>query len=158
MVRPICGSALPRPAADDGSAPLVTLLRTRRARWRRAVALSACLLAAPAAAARDPVPAVPPAPVYEPADTLEGNFLAAYIAGAARDTAAAASYYREAVKGDPRNPELLERAFVALLADGAMPEAFRVAERLTARDDANGLAHLALGVKSLKARQYGVAR
>ena len=67
---------------------------------------------------------------YEPAESLEGNFLSAYIAGASKDTAAAASFYREAVKGDPRNAELLERAFVSLLADGAMTDAFRAAERL----------------------------
>jgi hypothetical protein len=33
--------------------------------------------------------------------------------------------------GDPRNAELLERSFVALLADGSLPEAFRAAEKLT---------------------------
>ena len=98
------------------------------------------------------------APAYEPADSLEGNFLAAYIAGASRDTAAAATYYREAVKGDPRNAELLERSFVALLADGAVQEAFRAAERLTARDASNGLAQLTLGVQKLKAKQYAAAR
>jgi tetratricopeptide (TPR) repeat protein len=101
---------------------------------------------------------LPPSPAYEPADSLEGNYLAAYIAGVARDTVAAASYYREALKGDPRNPELLERAFVAFLADGAMPEAFRAAERLVTRDTQNGLAHLTLGVRQLKAKQFANAR
>ena len=95
---------------------------------------------------------------YEPAESLEGNFLSAYIAGASKDTAAAASYYREAVKGDPRNAELLERAFVSLLADGAMTDAFRAAERLATRESSNGLAQLALGVRQLKAGQYGPAR
>ena len=42
--------------------------------------------------------------MFQPAESLEGNFLAAYIAGAARDTAAAATFYREALKEDPRNP------------------------------------------------------
>jgi tetratricopeptide (TPR) repeat protein len=96
--------------------------------------------------------------VLEPAASLEGNFLAAYIAGASRDTAAAATFYREAIKADSRNAELLERAFVAFLADGAMQEAFRAAERLTARDGSNGLAQLVLGVRSIKARQYAAAR
>ncbi|GEP10883.1 Beta-barrel assembly-enhancing protease [Methylobacterium gnaphalii] len=95
---------------------------------------------------------------YEPAESLEGNFLSAYIAGAAKDTAAAASFYREAVKGDPRNAELLERAFVSLLADGAMTDAFRAAERLSTREGANGLAQLSLGVRQLKAGQYSAAR
>jgi tetratricopeptide (TPR) repeat protein len=120
-----------------------------------ALALSAaCLTAAPAQAAREETGTE----VLEPANSLEGNFLAAYIAGASRDTAAAATFYREAIKADPRNVELLERAFVAFLADGSMPEAFRASERLIARDGSNGLAQLVLGVRSIKARQYSAAR
>ncbi|MEA1833291.1 tetratricopeptide repeat protein [Methylobacterium durans] len=95
---------------------------------------------------------------YEPAESLEGNFLSAYIAGVSRDTAAAANFYREAVKADPRNAELLERAFVSMLADGALPDAFRAAERLTTKDGANGLAQLALGVRQMKAGQWAGAR
>ena len=95
---------------------------------------------------------------YEPAESLEGNFLSAYIAGAARDTTAAATYYREAVKADPRNAELVERAFISLLADGALPDAFRSAERLVSRDATNGLANLALGVRQIKAGQWAAAR
>jgi tetratricopeptide (TPR) repeat protein len=119
---------------------------------------AACAVASPAAAARSLSPRAPAPAPFERASSLEGNFLAAYIAGALRDTAAAASYYRETLRGDPRNPEVLERAFVAFLADGAMPDAFRLAERVVARDSANGLAHLALGVKFLKAKQYAAAR
>jgi tetratricopeptide (TPR) repeat protein len=115
---------------------------------------AACALATPVAAAREETGST----VLEPADSLEGNFLAAYIAGASRDTAAAATFYREAIKGDPRNQELQERAFVAFLADGSLPEAFRSAERLVARDGTNGLAHLALGVRAIKARQWAAAR
>jgi len=95
---------------------------------------------------------------YEPAESLEGNFLSAYIAGASKDTSAAATFYREAVKGDPRNAELLERAFISLLADGAMTDAFRAAERLTTREGTSGLAQLSLGVRQLKAGQFGPAR
>ncbi|ACL59251.1 tetratricopeptide repeat protein [Methylobacterium nodulans] len=134
--------------------------RILSSRLRGGAALLALLLAAPSpvlAARLTPREVTAPS-AYEPADSLEGNFLAAYIAGASRDTAAAASYYREAVKGDPRNAELLERSFVALLADGALQEAFRAAEKLTARDTSNGLAQLALGVQKLKARQWGAAR
>ena len=118
----------------------------------------ACLIASPSVAARSPATPPSPARAFDPAETLEGNYLAAYIAGASRDTAAAAAFYREALKDDPKNAELLERAFVSFLADGAMPEAFRAAERLAAQDPSNGLAHLALGVRDLKNRQYGQAR
>jgi tetratricopeptide (TPR) repeat protein len=95
---------------------------------------------------------------FEPADSLEGNYLAAIVAGAARDAGAAATFLREAIKSDPRNADLLERAFIAFLADGAMPDAFRAAERLAVRDPSNNLAQLALGVRALKARQYQTAR
>lgn len=130
----------------------------RRGSARVALALLLAASTAPALAARLPAREIAAPQAYEPADSLEGNFLAAYIAGASRDTAAAATFYREAVKGDPRNAELLERSFVALLADGSLPEAFRAAERLTARDGANGLAQLALGVQKIKAKQYAAAR
>lgn len=94
----------------------------------------------------------------EPADSLEGNYLAAIIAGASRDTSAAAVFFREALREDPRNSELLERAFVVFLADGAMNDAFAAADRLIKRDPQSGLANLALGVRALKTRQYERAR
>ncbi|WP_043353374.1 tetratricopeptide repeat protein, partial [Methylobacterium sp. B1] len=129
-------------------------------RARRSVSALALLLAAGlpqtvlAAQPRESTPVLD----YEPADSLEGNFLSAYIAGASRDTAAAATFYREAVKADPRNAELVERAFISLLADGALPDAFRTAEKLIARDPTNGLANLSLGVRQIKAGQWAAAR
>ncbi|MGY2047173.1 tetratricopeptide repeat protein [Methylobacterium sp. JK268] len=136
------------------------MTRSLPTRLRGGAALLALLLAAPSPglAARLASRDVTTTSTYEPADSLEGNFLAAYIAGASRDTTAAASFYREAVKGDPRNAELLERSFVALLADGSLPEAFRAAEKLSARDTSNGLAQLALGVQKLKGKQWAQAR
>jgi tetratricopeptide (TPR) repeat protein len=95
---------------------------------------------------------------FGPASSLEGNYLAAYIAGNARDTAAAAMFYREALKEDPRNPELLDRAFISLLADGDFAAASQTAEKIAQRDGQNALAQLALGVKAMKARQYANAR
>lgn len=129
---------------------------------RRTLSALALCLAASVATSVTVMAAQPresaPVTEYEPAESLEGNFLSAYIAGASKDTSAAASFYREAVKADPRNAELLERAFVSLLADGALPDAFRAAERLTARDGSNGLAQLSLGVRQIKAGQFAQAR
>lgn len=131
-------------------------------RVRRTATVLALTLAAGVSLAAEGRAAQPressPMSEYEPAESLEGNFLSAYIAGASRDTAAAANFYREAVKADPRNTELLERAFVSLLADGALPDAFRGAERLVSRDGANGLAQLSLGVRQIKAGQWSGAR
>lgn len=99
-----------------------------------------------------------PVDKFEPAESLEGNYLAAVVAGSARDLGAASIYLREAIKNDPQNSELLERGFVAFLADGAMSETFRAAERLVQRDASNGLAQLALGVRALKQKNYAAAR
>jgi tetratricopeptide (TPR) repeat protein len=95
---------------------------------------------------------------FEVGDSPAGNYLAALIAGAERDTLAAATFFRETLRYDPRNPELIERAFVASLANGNMPDAFSLADRLLQRDANNGLAHLALGIRALKQHQYAGAR
>jgi tetratricopeptide (TPR) repeat protein len=113
----------------------------------------ASLLATPAWAVN-----TDPNETLSPALSLEGNFLAAYVAGSARDTAAATTFFREAIQEDPRNQELLERAFVAFLANGSMQEAFRAAERLSARDPSNNLAQFALSVRALKTQKYGDVR
>src|SRR5213080_2145762 len=59
-----------------------------------------------------------------------GSYLAARHAGGQRDAAAAASYYRAALRGDPRNNELLGRTFLAVLANGEVEDAVKLAERV----------------------------
>ncbi len=108
------------------------------------------------AEAREPQPILRDA--LRPAASLEGNFLSAYIASSARDTAAAAVFYRQLFDADPSNAELVERAFIAFLADGDMESAFRAAERIVNGDPENGLAHLALGVRDLRQGRYAAAR
>ncbi|WP_052955083.1 tetratricopeptide repeat protein [Microvirga vignae] len=117
------------------------------------VLMAAGLLASPALAVNPD-----PNEVLRPAQSLEGNFLSAYVAGSARDTEAASLYFREAIQEDPSNQELLERGFVAFLASGSMQEAYRVAERLSARDSSNNLAQFALAVRALKAQKFADAR
>jgi tetratricopeptide (TPR) repeat protein len=95
---------------------------------------------------------------FEVGASPAGNYLAALVAGAERDTVAAATFFREALRYDPRNAQLIERAFVAAISNGNMPDAFSLADRLIARDTNNGLAHLALGVKAIKAKQFAAAR
>ena len=89
--------------------------------------------------------ATPDAPPVEIGRSQSGNYLAALVAGADRDTAAAAVYSREALRGDPRNADLTERAFAAALAAGDVADGFPLADRLIARDPFNSLARLALG-------------
>jgi tetratricopeptide (TPR) repeat protein len=87
-----------------------------------------------------------------------GSYLAARHASVQRDSSAASVYYRAALKADPRNSELLERAFLSVVADGDMDEAIKLAERLVAVDRNHRLARLVLGVRSLKQKQYAAAK
>lgn len=104
----------------------------------------------------------PPSPAYtdtiDAGSTLAGNYLSAWVAGVARDTSAAAFFYREALRDDPRSPELTERAFIALTVEGSYAEAAKLGERVLARDPTNGVAQLALAVRDLRNKQYAKAR
>jgi tetratricopeptide (TPR) repeat protein len=129
-----------------------------KGRGLSAAAALVLLLACQAGVAAQGTAATRTTEQLEPADSLEGNYLAAIVAGAGRDLGAASVYLREAIKGDPQNNDLLERAFVAFLADGAMPDAFRAADRLIQRDPSNGLAQLAIGIRAIKQKSYASAR
>ncbi|OYU48620.1 MAG: hypothetical protein CFE31_09200 [Rhizobiales bacterium PAR1] len=87
-----------------------------------------------------------------------GLFLAGVVANTEHDTAAAAEYFREALKADPRNAGLMDQAFIAALVDGNLDEAFKLADRLVRQDRTQALAQVALGVKALGARQFDKAR
>jgi tetratricopeptide (TPR) repeat protein len=93
-----------------------------------------------------------------PRVSVSGSYLAARHAGVSRDAAAAALYYRVALRGDPRNPELLQRAFMAVLQSGEIDEAVRLAERLLQVDKSDRVARLVLGVRAIKQKQYATAR
>jgi tetratricopeptide (TPR) repeat protein len=93
-----------------------------------------------------------------PRTSISGSYLAARHAGMERDAAAAASYYRAALRGDPRNPELLARAFLAVLPNGDVAESIRLAERVLQADKSDKVARLVLGVRSIKQKQYSIAR
>src|SRR5262249_43721147 len=87
-----------------------------------------------------------------------GSYLAARHAGGQRDAAAAASYYRAALRADPGNNELLGRAFLAVLANGEADEGVKLAERVLQVDKNDRIARLVLGVRAIKQKQYPVAR
>src|SRR6476660_2828462 len=87
-----------------------------------------------------------------------GSYLAARHAGGERDAAAAASYYRAALRGDPRNNELLGRTFLAVLANGEVEEGVKLAERVLQVDKNDRIARLVLGVRAIKQKQYAAAR
>ena len=90
--------------------------------------------------------------------TASGSYLAARHAGTERDSATAAAYYLNVLKSDPRNAELLSRAFLSVLTEGDIEEAGRLADRVVQVDRNDRIARLVLGVRALKQKQYALAR
>ncbi len=97
-------------------------------------------------------------PPFGVAASEPGNYLPAIVATADRDSGGAAFYYREALRSDPRNIDLLEHAFAAALADGQAREAYTLADRLVLRDPANSLGRLAQATRAFSDGQYVAAR
>ena len=90
--------------------------------------------------------------------TTSGSYLAARHAGTNRDAGAAAAYYRASLRGDPKNTELLERAFLSVLAEGDVEEAVRLADQVVKLDKNDRIARLVIGVHALKQKKYAVAK
>src|SRR5664279_2486029 len=90
--------------------------------------------------------------------TMSGSWLAARHASVERDSAAAAAFYRSALRIDPKNNELLDRAFISSLADGDIDEAVKLAERILTIDKTNRVARLVVGVRDLKLKKYASAQ
>jgi tetratricopeptide (TPR) repeat protein len=123
------------------------------------VVAAAALLALPetiAAQAASPRDAVSPRDAAHL--TPAGSYLAARQANLDRDPDAAATYYRAALRFDQRNVDLLEQTFYSMLAYGDINEAVRLAGQLVQLDRNNRNAHLVLGVRALKQKQWKDAR
>ncbi|MBA4791792.1 MAG: tetratricopeptide repeat protein [Rhizobiales bacterium] len=107
-------------------------------------------VAAPQAARADYPPIVDP--------TIAGSYLAARIASTERDSDAAVAYLRALLKMDPRNEEVLERAFFAMLVDGDVDDSVPLAERLVKLDRSHRIARLVLAARAIKKSEYQRAR
>jgi tetratricopeptide (TPR) repeat protein len=119
--------------------------------WRAAIVGAAVLLSLPPALA---------APTEQELlhDNPAGNYLAARHAGTERDSAAAAAYYLNVLKADPKNPDLLSRAFLSVLTGGDIDQAGKLADRLLQVDHTDRIARLVVGVRALKQKDYSAAR
>src|SRR6201746_2953930 len=126
------------------------MLSTRFNRWTIA-ALTATALAAPGAAlAQTPEhtgdnSAQFPSKTDLKGMTTSGSYLAARHASVERDANSAAAFYRSALRTDPKNNDLLDRAFLSSLADGDLEEAVKLADRILAIDKNNRVARLVVG-------------
>ena len=121
------------------------------ARFFTGSALAIILAATPAAAQ-------PPSQEDLNGITVSGSYLAARHAGQMRDAEAAAAYYGAALRLDPANVELRDRAFLSLLVGGDVDQAVGYADRIARNDKGDRVAQLVLGVHALKQKRYGPAR
>jgi tetratricopeptide (TPR) repeat protein len=135
-------------------------MQSRSQRWTLCLALllAWALAVSGSASSAAAIQTEPESEKLEIGDTQPGNYLSALIASADRDTLAAEVYYREALRADPRNPDLLERAFAAALSNGDEPSANSLGERLLTRDSNNNLARLAIAVHDIEQGQFASAR
>jgi tetratricopeptide (TPR) repeat protein len=139
------------------------MLSTRFNRWTIAAITFAALAAPGAVSAQTPEHAGDNAAQFpSKADlkslTTAGSYLAARHASVERDASSAAAFYRSALRTDPKNNELLDRAFISSLADGDIDEAVKLADRILTKDKSNRVARLVVGVRDLKQKRYSAAQ
>lgn len=84
-------------------------------------------------------------------------FLAGRFAQAGGDTKAAAEYFTAALRHDPDNVELMQRAFTLLVAEGRIADATPLAERLLAFDSDAAFPLLVVGIKEARAGRFAEA-
>ena len=139
------------------------MISTRFNRWTIAVVTVAALAAPGALLAQTPEhtgdnSAQFPSKTDRKSLTTSGSYLAARHASVERDANSAAAFYRSALRTDPKNNELLDRAFISSLADGDIDEAVKLADRILTLDKANRVARLVVGVRDLKQKKYATAQ
>jgi len=93
-----------------------------------------------------------------PGFTAAGSYLAARHAGLQRDALVAAGFYRDALRRDPHNGELLDRTFLSLLVGGDIDGSVKYAERVVQTDKTDRVSRLVLGVSNLEHKRYAAAR
>ncbi|KZL21274.1 cellulose synthase subunit BcsC [Pseudovibrio axinellae] len=84
------------------------------------------------------------------ASSLSGSYLSGRSALLARDFDGASNYFSAALKSDPSNFYLLDRAFVISLANGDIEHAFPLAQRILEEDQDHFLAQLATAVRRVQ--------
>jgi tetratricopeptide (TPR) repeat protein len=103
------------------------------------------------------MPAQAGTPGFEEA-SLSGNYLAGRTAGKARDMDAAAKYFGQALRDDPNNPVLIERAFFLALSAGKIRDAEGFASQVLSFNSQHRLARIVLGLRDLRLKRYKMAR
>lgn len=91
-------------------------------------------------------------------ETTYGAYLAGRHAVSINDPKKAAEFYDVALKGDPNDPLVLDRAFMAALTAGDVDRAARLAERLVAVEPGQRMARLTLALADIKSGRFAAAR
>ena len=86
-----------------------------------------------------------------------GHYLAGRYAGVLHENDKAATFYAEALEGDPDNPVIIERAFTLAVTAGDMDRAVSLAEEIVKQTPDERTARLVLGLRDLRQRNYGSA-
>jgi tetratricopeptide (TPR) repeat protein len=95
-------------------------------------------------------PAPPPNPLLvRVGDSTTGNYLAGRLAQKNRDYGNASKFLNHALISDPRNSDLLRRAFLANLAKGEFEQAGELAQRIIATNKNAAMANLVLLVNEI---------
>lgn len=94
----------------------------------------------------------------EPAPNRYGAYLAGRYAANENDAAAAALFYDKALKFDPGNPELLERAIMSEVAEGDLDGAAKHAEELIGNAPQARIPRIVIAVRAMRDGGYARAR
>ena len=94
----------------------------------------------------------------EPPTNHYGSYLAGRYAASERDASSAALYYEKALKFDPGNLELLERAIMSEVAEGDLDGAVAHAEELIGKAPSARIPRIVIAVKAMREGAYGRAR
>ncbi len=90
-------------------------------------------------------------------DSAYGHFLAARHARLNRDYVAAAAYYQRAMALDPNNAQVVQGAFLSLLAAGNTPKAMELAPALLVLNPNDHMARMAIASNAILRRDYDAA-
>ena len=130
---------------DDESAAVTTMVHGRLG----AAVVAAAILATPAAATGDRAPAGE--------GSAFGQYLAGRYARSIGDTASASRYYERVLRRDPGNPDILNRAFFLMLADGRFESAAALARRIEKAGGRSSLAKQVIAVEHFARGEAGQA-
>ena len=103
------------------------------------------------------VPAFAETPAFDGPESATGNYLAGQQALTELRTHEAAKFFRDAAADQWNNPLVVDRAFLALAADGQVDDAADMAKHVLELEPENDMAKLVIATQAFKQRRYDAA-